>query len=193
MNGNSEYDFKTPVTKNLTLKASWKANESNGDNTGDNTGDSGSTGGDSGNTGGDSGTDDAGDTGNTEVSYLPITKEFDIEKWIDYGDVAVIDFSKVNAPATFSKVSVVCEVYDENGNKIDLSSDWDARVAIQLVDNLTGPYWENGAAAHVLGEANYNGGVTDKSVNFVDGAVGIKIQVKTKKVTKVIVKQVIFE
>lgn len=128
-----------------------------------------------------------------EVSYLPITKEFDIAKWNDYGEVAVIDFSKVNAPATFSKVSVVCEVYDENGNKIDLSSDWEARVAIQLVDNLTGPYWENNAAAHVLGNANYNGGVTDQSVDFVDGAVGIKIQVKTKKVTKVIVKQVIFE
>lgn len=71
----------------------------------------------------------------------------------------------------FAKIGVIADVYDGDGNKYDLNSNW----AVRLVLAINGE------------DGQYNGGTADQTISFTNASDKLTIKVKDKPVTKVVI------
>lgn len=99
----------------------------------------------------------------------------------DYALMGKIKLSDLEVPATWTKVAIVGEVY-KGDTKIDIASNWGDRILFKLVD----------AEGNQLSE-DTNGGLADQKIDYKEGAAAIDIHRKPSAVTKIIIKEVIFE
>lgn len=109
-----------------------------------------------------------------------IVWEFDVSQdWANYP--WIVHVAKTDIPdfdSSWDQVEVIADVYDENGDKVDIASDWGYRIA---VDAGTGS-----------SNANYNMGVAGQYAAFGTENEYITIQGKDKILSKVVIKQINF-
>lgn len=77
---------------------------------------------------------------------------------------------------TFSKIAVIADVYDADGNKYDITSNWNARLVLAINDT----------------DVNYNGGDENQSADFSAASDKLTVKVKAVPVTKVVITKIVF-
>lgn len=102
---------------------------------------------------------------------------FDTSKtWANYP--WMVRIAKADIPefdTAWNQVEVIADVYDEKGDKVDIASDWDMRIAVDAG-----------------GTANFNMGVAGQYADFGTNNEYITIQGKDKVLSKVVIKQINF-